>query len=257
MCDSIRRIGKLPFVLILTILIYGISGLAREQGSAPQNLVWAQEFLWTMFPDLRGHHYDLTTILYSSLDGSLLPMRRLGMQVGEAPQGTIFGYRGQGQILGYDAPTDVKPGPNYAKQFLITNFIFDKDGHLSSFVAGGPAAERPEAEQVARSLLELSQEWTDAQAVKELKKAGAMYGPAEIEKFRNTLPVGELDKLFGKTTVVSVEFKIPRDSEGHPYGPMQWLVVIRAKQIDGTQLAYKMIFEPFKGALTNMDAVSP
>jgi hypothetical protein len=256
-CDSNHRIGRSAFILMIVVLTCGIPVQAQEQGSPPQNLELAQKFLQIMYPGLRGQHYDLTTTVYSSLDAPLRPMRRLVMQVGEGPPGTIFGYRGQGHIVGYDPPADSQPGPIYAKQFLIANFMFDKNERLSSFAAGGPEAERPEGDQVAMNLRELSPEFTDAQADTELKKAGAMYVSTEKEKFLKALPLVELEKLFGKITVVSTQLKLLRDGDPGPTGHAQWLVAIRVKQTDGTQLTYKMIFEPFKAALTNMDAVSP
>jgi hypothetical protein len=255
MFDSGLRFGKRAFILVLAILAFGVPNRPQGKGTAEQNLEWAQKFLLTMYPDLRNQHYDLTTTVYSSFDVTLTRMRRLDMQIGVAPPGTIFGI--VGGYIGPNPPKDFKPGPAYAKQFLITNFIFNKSERISSFVAGGPEAERPEADQVEMNLRELSPEFTDAQADTELKKAGAMYVSTDKEKFLKSLPIAELEKLFGKLTVVSGEFKILRDGDPGPTGHAEWLVVIRAKQTGGTQLTYRMVFEPFKGALTNMDAVSP
>jgi hypothetical protein len=257
MYESNHRIGKSALILILAIAPFGVSLLAQGQSSAPQNLAWAREFLWTMYPQLRGHNYAFSTNAYSPFDVPVKSFRGFTVQIGEAPPGRLVGYAGGGYLGPKPPNEEVEPGPVYAKQFLVTNFIFDKDERLSSFVAGGPEAERPEADHVARNLRELSPEWTDAQAVTELKKAGAMYVPAEKEKFVKTLPIGDLEKLFGKITVVSAEFKMQRNSELSTYGQSEWLVVMRAKQTNGTQLTYKMIFEPFKGVLTNMEAVAP
>lgn len=255
MYDSNRRISIVTLASLVATLTCFIPIRAQGQGSAPQNLPWAQQFIQIMYPGLRGRHYDLTTTLYASLDAPLSLTRRLDMQVGEAPPGTIFGI--MGGYLGPTPPKDFKPGPVYAKQFLIANFGFDKDERLSSFAAGGPEVEIPEADQVAMNLRELPRVLTDAQADAELKKAGAKYVSTEREKFLKALPIGELEKLLGKITVVSAEFKVFRDGDPGPYGHAEWLVVIKANQTDGTQLTYRMIFEPFKGGLTNMDAVSP
>ena len=257
MYESNRRIGRSALILILAIATFGVSLLARGQSSAPQNLAWAREFLWTMYPQLRGHNYAFSTSAYSPFDVPVKSFRGFTVQIGEAPPGRLVGYAGGGYLGPKPPNEEVEPGPGYAKQFLVTNFIFDKDERLSSFVAGGPEAERPEADQVARNLRELSPEWTDAQAVAELKKAGAIYTSTEKEKFLKTLPLGELEKLFGKITVVSADFKILRDIDLSTHEYFEWLVVVRARQTDGTQLKYKMIFEPFRGVLTNMDAVSP
>jgi hypothetical protein len=259
MPNSNHRFNRSAIILALAILSSCVSVLAQGQSYATQNLEWAQRFLLTMYPDLRNLHYDLTTTVYSSFDVTLTRMRRLDMQVGQAPPGTIFGIMGSGS-LGLQPPKGkAKPGPVYAKQFLIVNFGFDKNERFSSFAAGGPEVERPEADQVEMNLRELSPEhqWTDAQADAELKKAGAMYVSIEKEKFLKSLPLDELEKLFGKITVVSADFKVLRDGDPGPPGRAEWLVVIRAKQTDGAQLTYRMVFEPFMGVLTNMDAVSP
>jgi hypothetical protein len=255
MCDLNHRIRRSAFILIIAMLICGTPLPAEEQGSAPQNLAWAREFIWTMYPQLRSHNYAFSTSTYSPFDVPVTNLRVFTVQIGQAPPGRLLGY--MGGYLGDRPPKDFKPGPVYAEQFLITNFIFDKNERLSSFAAGGPEAERPEADQVAMNLRELSPEFTDVQADTELKKAGAMYVSTEKEKFLKAVPLAELEKLFGKITVVSTQFKLLRDGDPGPTGHAQWLVVIRAKQANNSQFTYKMIFEPFKAALTNMDAVSP
>jgi hypothetical protein len=212
-----------------------------------------------MYPQLRNHNYAFSTSAYSPFDVPMKSFRAFTVQIGEAPPGRLVGDVGSVPLGSQHPMEKIEPDPDYSKQFLITNFMFDKSERLSSFVAGGPEAERPEADQVEMNLRELSpqHEWTDAQAVAELKKSGAVYTSAEKDKFLKTLPLAELEKLFGKITVVSAEFKILRDIDLSTHEYFEWLVVIRTKQTDGTQLTYKMIFEPFKGVLTNMDAVSP
>lgn len=108
-----------------------------------------------------------------------------------------------------------------------------------------------------KELVEFHPEWTDAQDVSALLKAGAIYGPNQKEEFLRAIPLRDLENLLGKAAITSAEFEVVPDSEQRWPALLHWVVMLNVNFTDGGQATYRLYFEPFKGALTQMDAVPP
>jgi hypothetical protein len=105
-----------------------------------------------------------------------------------------------------------------------------------------------------RSLVQSHPEWTDAEAVIELKKEGARFGPNDKEALVQVLPMRAADRFLGSLKITSVEFKHLADNRDGDFAltAFDWAVRCEAKSADGTTVVYVFGFEPFEGKLTNL-----
>lgn len=221
---------------------------AQEPVPVTKNyVVWAHEFLRTMYPDLNGKKYFLSVEASEEYDKLGEPMKSLQIYVGEevvfAPSRCCFG----GYVGSAPPPENSHPWP---RQLLKSGFGFDSHDRLGSFGADGSAIGNPEVSATFGKLAGPHPEWTDAEVNAALKKAGVKYGPGDKEQFIKDLPIQKLDHFLGKLVVISVEL-LPVDRNATQAWPW-WEVKAKATQPDGAELSYKLTFEPSKGDLTDI-----
>jgi hypothetical protein len=147
------------------------------------------------------------------------------------------------------------------EQFLTGYFSFDVQGRLVSFSAQGSATANQEADnqlyEALRSRLTPTLRPTDAEITKILAESGAKYGFEDKKRFRDNLPVKELEKFIGKIEILSMEFEPIAYGRGDdPVNNLRvWsfvIVLMSATPKDGTKLTYRAFFDHFSGALTNL-----
>jgi hypothetical protein len=102
-----------------------------------------------------------------------------------------------------------------------------------------------------RQLVELHPEWSEAEAIRALKQAGASYGPADKEEFVKSLHLQSTEKFLGRVKVQSVEFSglNPVHTGNFAAGSLDWVVRMEANFPDNTTVTYSLTFEPFAGKL--------
>ena len=135
-------------------------------------------------------------------------------------------------------------GTIYFKQFLEGKFWFDAEGHLTNFI--GTRRSHDEENAFASYILE-HPEITRAEAITELKKRGAKFGPNDKAAFVQNLPISKLETFLGNSRSCLLRFpsglRLPPQScdlagldgysEGHQSGwqtnavragirPVQW-----------------------------------
>jgi hypothetical protein len=236
----------------VVLLVLGSPLWAQEHQDDSQNLRWAQAFLWTIYPDMKGHRYTMTATTSYPFDTPLEPKGNARVQIGDsAPDTVLGGIMVTTGIVGQDPPKETKVSRVLPKQFINATFIFTKTGHLAMFASEGPGVGKPEEYERFKETVRSHSEWTDAQADSALLQAGASYGPDAKEKLMKIVPLDQVEKLFGNIAVVSSEFE-----SGPPRLPLfRWAVSIKVKFPEGSEESYRMYFEPFKGALVEMEAV--
>jgi hypothetical protein len=249
---------RLSYAILLLSVLIRIPQPVLAQKPVPEsrNLAWAQEFLKKMYPEMNYHKYVMTATTSHPFDVTVQSMGNLSIQVGEMAPGTILGIAASGAIVGQDSPKDRNYGPIPAKQFINANFGFDEAGHLATFAAEGPAVGRQTDYDGVKQLVGFHPEWTDAQDISALLKAGALYGPEEKDKFLDVIRVEELKKLFGNIDIVSTKFETMTDNDQR-FPLLHWVVIVNISFSEGNAGTYRMFFEPFKGTLTEMEAISP
>lgn len=207
MSSSNRRRISAFISAIVVLLILGCPLWAQERQDDFQNLRWAQAFLWTFYPDMKGHRYTMTATTSYAFDTPLEPRGNVGVQIGDFPPGTALGGMTCTNGIVGEEPPKMKCSPILPKQFINATFAFNNMGHLGAFASEGPAVGKPEQYERFKESVRSHPEWTDAQANSALLQTGASYGPDAKEKLMKTLPLDELEKLFGKIAVVSSEFE--------------------------------------------------
>jgi len=104
-------------------------------------------------------------------------------------------------------------------------------------------------------------EWPDAQVVAALKSSGAKFGPDSLAEFIRALPLRALEPVTGRLEVVSAKFGIRFDrvaEDKPPEADLSWTVDAKWHSKDGQYEAdYILTFEPFNGALENLDFRGP
>lgn len=155
-----------------------------------------------------------------------------------------------------DAQGQLRP-----EQFLTGNFSFDVNGRLVAFNAHGAATANHDADnriyEALRTRLSPTLSPSDVEITKILKESGAKYGFEDEKRFRDTLPVKELEKFIGKIEVRSLEFEpIAYAAGDDPVNNLRvWsfaIALMSATQKDGTKLTYRAFFDHFTGALTSL-----
>lgn len=263
MFNSTRRLLN-PAVL-LALAVSATSTVAKCQTPESKNLGWAQKFLSTFYPDMKGHRYVMTATTSQQFDVPLWPMDNLKIQIGDFAPGTVLGavtctngIATQGspnEIKEQEPSKEMKCSPVLPKQFINAVFIFTKTGHLETFASEGPAVGKEEEYNRFKETVRSHSEWTDAQANSVLLQTGASYGSDAKEELLKTLPLDQLEKLFGNIVVVSSEFESLAGDHPPRLALFRWKVTIKVRFSEGTEESYKMYFEPFKGALVEMEAV--
>lgn len=145
-------------------------------------------------------------------------------------------------------------GTIYFKQFLEGKFWFDAEGHLTNFI--GTRRSHDEENAFASYILE-HPEITRAEAITELKKRGAKFGPNDKAAFVQNLPISKLETFLGKLEILSVEIPIWSDYRPNPATWPDWTVIVRATRADGRQTLYELGFDQFNGELWDLETVDP
>ena len=81
---------KIPFLFVL--LIFGtqlIRGQSEVHRYRPNNLVAAQEFLWLMYPDLKGNRHHMAFYLHGSFDDPAEEIAFFRLNVGQYAEGSV------------------------------------------------------------------------------------------------------------------------------------------------------------------------
>lgn len=144
---------------------------------------------------------------------------------------------------------------------LSVGFTFSTAGsnerifHLS---AAGPAVNTDRLQQLINEV-DSHPEWSDADVLRALAKAGARFGPSAKEELLDELPIEGLKALIGNIKVESVSFKI-RDAaqvrEHLPSAALLWTIKVLS-QSNGQELKYYLLLEPFDGKLVSLGRIPP
>jgi hypothetical protein len=242
-------------LLLFVPLVLAWCDRAHPQERVPTTknyILRAQEFLNAQYPDLKGKGY--MSIEASQRNDEIADQisRVFKLYLGEAPKGAILGYAG-----GYTGarPENYQPGPIYGKQYLTSDFEFDRDGRLISFSSSGPAIGKPIDPKKFDGFISSHPKISDLQATRALQEAGAKFGSWNKDKFMEHFPKKDLERFVGKLSITSAEFPVPDLDHVLPNGWGMWTVTAEATGTNGVKFVYEMNFEPFKGDLTSLTTV--
>lgn len=110
--------------------------------------------------------------------------------------------------------------------------------------------------QSIRDLVQSHREWSEADASKALKDAGAQYDRDRTEAFTQSIHLERFEGLLGQLRIDSMEF----DTFSNPdrtgdFAVLFWIVRADAQLSDGTHRTYSFLFEPFNAKLVSVKHV--
>ncbi len=234
---SDRRTLRITALMIIAYLLW--PALEALPETKPDNFVFAQEFLQIFYPDLSGDNRFLSFSFYTAFGSFTPPPTELGFSVTE-------GIPAPGNFKIHADSTGTQAMP---RALLTGLFLINDEGLRQYFGGGNPIVHEDENEKI-RALVESHPEWSESQAVEALKKAGARYyDPSNKESFTKSVPIYQLEKLFGPLTIKSIEFESLAPEHVGSFALLDWVVKAEVKK-NGKSSIIAMNFEPFEGKLT-------
>ena len=217
-------------------------GDPQEQRSPDWQLVYAQDFLRALLPELQGHHYVLTTSKQTLLDANWAPMAPLDL--------TVSTFRDSKECLWARESPDTYP--QCVKIVLGASYVFHPDGTLSELHIN-PEKRLKAADSRVHIEVEQHPEWTEHQIAVALQKAGARFDPEHRDAFVQGLPLDRLEPFLGKLTVSSVKFEFRHIQKPTPLAELYWTVEATSTTPSGDPSNWVILFEPFSGEVTQVE----
>ncbi len=215
-----------PPVIMLIASTFAVGQEDGVEFQAP--LSWVQHLIQVAFPELKGRECRLSLTVATELDHD---------------------WRGSGLVLFevYRAESAERVPP-------ILKGRFNAIPGFESVSLGGPLLADP-ALQAAKREAESHPEWTEADLLNVLRRAGAQYPGDRKADFLQHLDLPRFAPLLGTIKDAEVDF-LGRGPRALP--PTQQLValqwVVRVRTLDKTSgpRRYILAFEPMHGRLTNL-----
>jgi hypothetical protein len=155
-----------------------------------------------------------------------------------------------------DAITGKITPPPENSTFLEGSSWVDYQGHgriIRLIFEGDLACSRQN--KAIRELVQSHPEWSEDEATRALKKAGAHYGPDDKQQFLQSIHLDKFERVLGRLQIRLVEFQgLSPDHVGNFAAPF-WVVQAEGHFPDGTRRTYGFSFEPFEGKLTGLSEI--
>ena len=240
------------FVRLIALLLIACVASAQDLRDCKQRdaFLFVHDSLEAFYPEtfgkdryvslLTGHPVDSP---WSEVYGVKFEIKRFGPGVSFNPT--------------FDAKTGKPiPAPENAT-FLEGSFWFDETGGIKRVLFDGNDAHSKQNEEI-RKLIDSHPEWSEVEALKALKQAGAAYGPTERDHFLQVAQLENLGRILGKHKVQSAEFHtlLNPEHEGN-FAELYWQVNVDVQLPNGSAVAYVLSFEPFKGKLVSILRMEP
>jgi hypothetical protein len=221
---------------------------ARSQTGRPRDpnsaIALIRGFVESVYPEIIGQDRYMRISIGQSVDRSWLEVYGVGFEIETIPPGVSFSPS-------FDRETGKQTSPPQNETLLSGQLQFDGDGNVENLWVDS-ALTNGKQNDALHHLVQAHPEWPEAKSYDELKKAGALYGPAEKEQFVKALHIDRFEKLLGRLTVTSVEFDgLTREHVGS-FSMLDWRVNADADPGNGTHASYVFTFEPFGGRFVGL-----
>jgi hypothetical protein len=186
-----------------------------------------------------------------------------GQGVDHDPWGETGGFQFKvsrfGPGVSWNPTSDSKTGrmipPPENSTFLEGSFWADKSGRVIRLIVEGDLAHSKQ-NKVIRELAQSHPEWSEDEAVRALKEAGARYGPSEKEQFLQAIHLEKLTSVLGDLKIRLVEFQGLSPDHVGSFASLFWVVQAEGRFPDGSHCAYGFSFEPFDGKLMGVSLIT-
>ena len=211
-----------------------------------RQIVFAQELLRSVYPELTHHGYLLQASKSGRLDAAWPSAAPLDVTLI-----SDVGYETCMQRGGAGTSASV-----CKKEILSAAFEFDEDQTLKLARIGLLPSAKVKLNQVYK-LVEAHPEWTDLQIAEALKRDGARFSPADKDSFVNWVQSRQLTPFTGKLAIESVEFRFRHLQDPRPLPELYWAVDASSVLSNGARVTWTAYFEPYGGSLTDLYRDSP
>jgi hypothetical protein len=248
MLGLIRRLAPLS---LLWISLF--APLARPQASPPANkkdtFDVARDILAASYPEIFGKNWYIG---FST--GQLVDNNSWGQIYGFDFKVTRFGPGVSWNTTSDTTGKIIAPPEN--STFLQGSSWIDYRGQLRilRFVLDGDLACSRQ-NKALRDLVETHPEWSEEEAIRAMKQAGARYGPRDQEDFLKAIRLDRFEGLLGRLQTRLVAFQgLSPDHLGN-FASLFWVVQAESILPDGTHRKYGFRFEPFEGKLIGLSQI--
>jgi hypothetical protein len=135
---------------------------------------------------------------------------------------------------------------------LRGSISFTREGRVHQFYVGDSALSHSKENDAIRRQVESHPEWSEAQALVELRKAGARFGPASKEELLQAIQLQKYERFLGHFTIKSVEFVGLTEPHAGNFASLSWSIRLDVESPGGSHSPYTLVFEPFGGKLTEV-----
>jgi hypothetical protein len=235
------KAGVVGGLLLASLLSAVRPGLAQTSAVRTESQIrTVRDFLEVAYPELFGKGRFLKISMTQPIDNAWDRLDRMEFEIKLFDPQLTFN-------IGLDQHTG-KPIPPPQNATVLQGIIqFDDTGHVVM-----EDTNTPKQLSEIEALIESHPEWSDAKDYEELKKAGALYGPADKEQFIRSIHVDRFDRFLGHLEIKSVEFDGVSKEHVGSFAPLNWHVRADAELSDGSHRTYTLGFEPFRAQLTGL-----
>ncbi|MFZ0736135.1 MAG: hypothetical protein WBL70_10965 [Candidatus Acidiferrales bacterium] len=210
-------------------------------------ITFVRDFLRMAYPDLAGKDLFLKITTGQSIDNTWREIYGIEFVI------TPFDHVESNPPV--DAHTG-KPVPVPENRAILGGgFLFNDRGELEEMNAGEFDFVNGSRNQAMETLIESHPEWTDEEDYRRLEAAGALYAPADRDKFVQSVHLERFESLMGPLRIESVEFNgIENEVHAGQFAPLSfaWTVKADASAQEGTPRICFFSYEPFEGKLTHV-----
>jgi hypothetical protein len=227
---------RLTIGVVIVVLVTA-SGVHAQIAGEGNRVVILQRLIQAAFPELIAQHPDVTLTLETNagVDWNLRAIT--GISVRE--QGRPWKPR----LSEQDPPSD--------DLLQVFGDFSPDDGFISAVHFSGRYVKSREVDALDE-MVRSHEEWTNAQVVAAIAKAGANFGPDHREEFLRQLDIQRFANIVGPIQTFRASFEwlqegAPRRAE-FMSTPL-WAVTFRTFGHAGQTICYTLGFEPFEGRL--------
>jgi hypothetical protein len=261
--------------LLVCELFLAITMLGQSSTNTMESRVSvALDFLRAMYPALVGKNLSASVETGLPFDNRDPAVEWLRVDIGEGRKGLILGYHGgctsdpsNNPILERPLPPELPPnslthpptasvdknceiGPVLSKQILSGHFRFGQNGGLVLFGLESTSISHFADCNAFADLILSHPGMSYEDVVKQLKNAGAKYGPMDKAEFTRDLPIKTLERVLGPLDNVSVDFPPLKENRNNVANWPDWTVTAESHAKDKPKVYYEFHFNQFDGELT-------
>jgi hypothetical protein len=199
--------------------------------------------------DYVGRAKQLIRTFYPDLNGYLSPVITEHNRWFQKVRGSFF------SIGFYDLNPKGESVPCWCSAPALHGlFLFNwttREKYLMNLWLGGPVVDS-RVEKVAQEVKQ-HPEWSDAEVIVALNRAGARFGPDHKADFLRALPLAKLEPFVGKLKIESADFFV-RYTDDKADIPLIWHVQAK-RRVAGREVKCSLSFDPFEGRLKGFYSV--